>query len=579
MTPIEIDYQEGQKRQVAEIKFLIHDLRVERFINNIIHFHVTLNTDLEIYGVEQAHAFHTDDLDNLKQYAAAIRRAFRDYSNAVTNFSPDKTIIVTGRRYIETVRKICDLILNPLWGRFDRTLTFLPDDSRSVLARHHYRNNIRWMCGVYYRIDYFLQELDDHDIVEVFDIGSDIIHYTNNIIYGYIVEKGHSRVEIQIEKEGPAVVRGNRNRFRRMYFNLIMNAVDALEGLPVGMIRVKVSADGERATLAVSDNGSGMYPEKIKNLLRERETLDGELRSLGFVFVRQTVTDFGGELKVDSEIDKGTTISVIVPYLPDHEPPPQKQSKCQQYAVMPFQDLVDGRPGVAIIDREQRAEAREATTYPAAGEPAPTLQTPAPPAASEAPPEAAPEAPTRRAQIEDAPLDWNPKDHQENCGRILWNDYERSLAPYPGCVFAIGVTYEQRIDCFAHRPYEQHWNISHEDLSPMLYDATIRGRLEENEEKRVELILKEPHSVASYFDLKEIEEGRSALRFVEMIHDEYILIARKLIATGLPGDLVTHLTGVSKFLPEAEIALGPAPFLLRAIAAMPLSTELPDASS
>ena len=35
------DYKEGIKKDVAEIKFLIHDLRVERFINEIIHFHVT----------------------------------------------------------------------------------------------------------------------------------------------------------------------------------------------------------------------------------------------------------------------------------------------------------------------------------------------------------------------------------------------------------------------------------------------------------------------------------------------------------------------------------------------------------
>ena len=40
------DYTEGAKKDVAEIKFLIHDLRVERFINEVIHFHVTLNTDL-----------------------------------------------------------------------------------------------------------------------------------------------------------------------------------------------------------------------------------------------------------------------------------------------------------------------------------------------------------------------------------------------------------------------------------------------------------------------------------------------------------------------------------------------------
>ena len=37
------DFQDGVKKDVAEIKFLIHDLRVERFINDVIHYQVTLN--------------------------------------------------------------------------------------------------------------------------------------------------------------------------------------------------------------------------------------------------------------------------------------------------------------------------------------------------------------------------------------------------------------------------------------------------------------------------------------------------------------------------------------------------------
>ena len=35
------DYSEGLKKEVVEIKFLIHDLRVERFINEVIHFLLT----------------------------------------------------------------------------------------------------------------------------------------------------------------------------------------------------------------------------------------------------------------------------------------------------------------------------------------------------------------------------------------------------------------------------------------------------------------------------------------------------------------------------------------------------------
>jgi hypothetical protein len=89
------DYKEGIKKEVAEVKFLIHDLRVERFINEVIHFHVTVNTDLEIYSIEQAQILHGHDLEVLKAKAVSLRKAFQDYSSAVKNFSPDKTVLMT----------------------------------------------------------------------------------------------------------------------------------------------------------------------------------------------------------------------------------------------------------------------------------------------------------------------------------------------------------------------------------------------------------------------------------------------------------------------------------------------------
>ena len=83
--------------------------------------------------------------------------------------------------------------------------------------------------------------------------------------------------------------------------------------------------------LRVSDTGAGMPPEKIEQLLAEKESLDGELHSLGFVFVRQTVAEFGGTLEIASEVGKGTTVTVRFPYLPDAVPPPRQPSRCEKY--------------------------------------------------------------------------------------------------------------------------------------------------------------------------------------------------------------------------------------------------------
>ena len=363
------DYREGIKKEVAEIKFLIHDLRVEGFFNEILHYHVTLNTDLEIYNIEQAQVLHAADVQELKSKLGAARRAFQDYSNAVKSFSPDRTVLLLGRRYVDAIHETCHLILSPLWGRSDQVLSFLPKEARSVRSRRHYRNCISWLYGVHLRIAAFREESNDASVQVEFDIAEDIRDFTQDVVRGYVVEKSEARVELQLERMDPAVIAGRRQRFRRMYFNLVMNAVDAMSGRKAGAVHVSTVIEGDRVALRVRDDGVGMPPEKIGQLLSDRQTLDGEVHSLGFVFVRQTVAEFGGELAIESTIGKGTTMTLRLPYLKGKilQPDPSYRDKYrlpEKYRSFPMEPDT-ARPLYRECDDNHRC--RSAGASPAAG--------------------------------------------------------------------------------------------------------------------------------------------------------------------------------------------------------------------
>ena len=534
------DYRDGIKKDVAEIKFLIHDLRVEGFFNEILHYHVTLNTDLEIYNIEQAQVLHAADVQELKSKLGAARKAFQVYSNAVKSFSPEQTVLLLGRRYVDAIHETCHLILSPLWGRSDQVLAFLPEEARSVRSRRHYRNCISWLYGVHLRIAAFREEANDAGVKEEFDIAEDIRDFTEDVVRGYVVEKSEARVELQLERMDPAVIAGRRQRFRRMYFNLVMNAVDAMSGRKAGAVHVSSVVEGDRVALHVRDDGMGMSPEKMQQLLTARETLDGEVHSLGFVFVRQTVAEFGGELAIESTIGKGTTITLRLPYLKGKIllPDPSYQKKYrlpEKYRSPPTE------PGTA------RALPVNATmTRAAAAAPAP-------------PPEAPPSG---------------DGEEERACGRLLFEAYQKSRAHFPGCIFAMAVTEDDRVEMFTHKPYEREWNISHEDLSPMYFQATYRGRMEEDELKRPIVIFKPPQDVEEYFDFKEVAEAnRGPERFTRMIRDEGIRIARKLIATGLDSQISVLLSGASRFFSSVPEMHGTKPFPLELLARQLLSTE------
>jgi len=509
------------KKDVAEVKFLIHDLRVESFINEVIHYHVTVNTDLEVYNLSQAQALHAEDVQELKTRALNQRKKLQEYSNAVKSFSPDKTILALGRDYIDTIYDICDLILDHRWGRSHKVLSFLPPDSRSVRSHSHYMNCIRWICAVHARIQHFRDERRDEDLSEQFDIAADIQDFVRHVIRGYVAEKSSARVEIQVDRMDSAVLKGNLYRFRRMFFNLVMNAVDAMKERKVGILNISATVEGDRVALRVRDTGSGMPEAKVQQLLTDRESLDGELHSLGFVFVRQTLADFSGDLSIESEVGKGTTITISFPYIQGVTDVPTRPLECEKLEIL--RDFEE-------VSRGKAAWARKAES--------------------------------------------SPDDRNATCGEIVFADYKISEAPFPGSIFSMGVTEDDRIDFFTHRPYEREWNMTHEDLSPMLFEAAVRGRLEEDEDKTPVLILKAPLNVREYFDFREVPEAdRGADRFVAMVHDEYVRIARKLIDTGLPAEIGVHLTDVLKFFKGSRELLETEPFPLELLAKQRLTSE------
>ena len=108
----------------------------------------------------------------------------------------------------------------------------------------------------------------------------------------------------------------------------------------------------------------------------------------------------------------------------------------------------------------------------------------------------------------------------------------------------------------------------------MFYQATYRGRIEEDELKRPIVILKPPQSIGEYFDFKETAEADRGLeRFTRMVRDEGIRIARKLIATGLDPQISVLLSSAPRFFTSVPEMHGTKPFPLELLARQRLSAE------
>ncbi len=106
----------------------------------------------------------------------------------------------------------------------------------------------------------------------------------------------------------------------------------------------------------------------------------------------------------------------------------------------------------------------------------------------------------------------------------------------------------------------------------MYFQATYRGRVEEDELKRPIVILKPPQNAGEYFDFKEVAEAdRGQERFTRMVRDEGIRMARKLIATGLDPQISVLLSGAPQLFTSVPEMHGTTPFPLELLARQRLS--------
>jgi PAS domain S-box-containing protein len=123
-----------------------------------------------------------------------------------------------------------------------------------------------------------------------------------------------SRIRVRKEFEGDLPrVRGNENKIQQVFFNLILNARDAMPR--GGWLTLTTQADGDTVIAEVSDTGHGIKREDIKRIYDPFFTTKGLGRGtgLGLSVSYGIVQEHGGAIFVDSVPGKGTTFQVALP--------------------------------------------------------------------------------------------------------------------------------------------------------------------------------------------------------------------------------------------------------------------------
>ena len=122
-------------------------------------------------------------------------------------------------------------------------------------------------------------------------------------------QKGIS-LKTEFSNENPTLV-GSADQIKQALLNLMLNSLQALpDG---GEVSLKTSANEKEVFISIRDSGVGMDGRTLEKIFNPYFTTKAKGSGLGLTIVRRVVKEHNGEIKVESELGKGTIFHLSFP--------------------------------------------------------------------------------------------------------------------------------------------------------------------------------------------------------------------------------------------------------------------------
>jgi signal transduction histidine kinase len=154
----------------------------------------------------------------------------------------------------------------------------------------------------------------------------DLSRVIADAVHGVAGEARERGVVLTINPHAPLpATMGDADALRSAVQNVVGNAVKYSPA--GGAVEITADAvDGGIIRLRVADHGIGIdaadLPQIFKPFFRGRRAVDTQVRGsgIGLSVVQQVVRSHGGDVRVDSRADEGTTVTIVLPIVSSANP-------------------------------------------------------------------------------------------------------------------------------------------------------------------------------------------------------------------------------------------------------------------
>ncbi|WP_042198577.1 sensor histidine kinase [Paenibacillus camerounensis] len=140
------------------------------------------------------------------------------------------------------------------------------------------------------------------------------------------------RIHLVLECEDSVYIKGDPNRLKQVFLNLVDNAVKfSPEDSSIVLSAQRLS--GSEMAVIVRDSGIGIseaHLSRVRDRFFQVDALNGGT-GLGLAISQQIVELHQGKLEMDSELGKGTQVTVILPLTDERPPAPEQPHSVDDY--------------------------------------------------------------------------------------------------------------------------------------------------------------------------------------------------------------------------------------------------------
>jgi signal transduction histidine kinase/CheY-like chemotaxis protein/PAS domain-containing protein len=125
-------------------------------------------------------------------------------------------------------------------------------------------------------------------------------------------------LDVEVDDDVPQTIRTDRTRLHQILKNLVGNAVKFTEEGSVSVVFRRANQE-DRLAVVVRDSGIGIHPEHQALIFEAFQQVDGGTSrryggtGLGLSITRELVSLLGGDISLESEPDRGSTFTIVLP--------------------------------------------------------------------------------------------------------------------------------------------------------------------------------------------------------------------------------------------------------------------------